>query len=136
MKGVAPKKGNDWNPLLETDLEAFFLRKVKIQVHAKRPRGQGTHLSDLTPDCVFVRAPEHEHAERAGIAHGGGERGANRAAHRGLDDWHVDPKLRTESGFHAIGSWPKSVETLPYPVSGFIRCIGASVGRNVRNVIY
>ena len=102
VKVLTPEKGNHRNALLETDFEALFLRKLKIQVDPEWARGQSAHFPDLTPDRLVVRAPEHEHAEGAGIAYGGRECGTNRAAHRGLNDRHLDSKSCAKSGLHAM----------------------------------
>jgi len=86
--------------LLETNLEALLLRKIKIQVDPERPRRQGAHFPDLPPHGVSVGAPEHQHAEPTCVADGGRELWSDRAAHRRLNDWPLNPQTLAKNRLH------------------------------------
>src|SRR5258707_11314640 len=98
--GSRQKKEMIGDSLFETDLEALLLRKIKIQVDPERPRRQSAHLPDLPPHCVRVGTPEYQHAKPACVADGGRERGADRAAHRRLNDGQLNSQTLAKNRLH------------------------------------
>jgi hypothetical protein len=60
--GIAPKKGDDRDALIEADRQALFLRKLQVEVDTKGPRGESPRFSNLPPRGVDV-GTRRKHAE-------------------------------------------------------------------------
>jgi hypothetical protein len=66
----ASLEGYGRHAFLEANFKTFPLRKFQVEVYAKWPGSKGTRLANLPPDIFEVCAPQHQHPQSPGVAHG------------------------------------------------------------------
>ena len=90
--GISPRERDDLHPRVERGLEAILGRPLEQDVGVERLRRAAADVVDDRRDILRLRPAQRDRAERAGLGHGGCERGNGRPADRRLDDRRVDPE--------------------------------------------
>ena len=91
---ILPEERDDRGTLFKTGCKALLLREVEVQIDPERPVCKRPRLPELSPDCVSVGSPQHQHA---GVANRCRECRTDGSGHRSLGDRHLNPEPVTGS---------------------------------------
>jgi hypothetical protein len=97
---VSPEKRYDRHAFLKANFKTLLLGKFQVEIHAKWPGSKGTRLANLPPDIFKVCAPQRQHPQSPGVAHGSGESRPYGTAHWSLDDRELDTNMFAKPGLH------------------------------------